>query len=117
MTSKSKEFGDAYAGPEITLPDGRTVTAKPLPLSDAAKWLRVGERADAGDPGAEAEILEKFFADVGIKEHVESFLPQEAMVTFWTFFTVNRFRNNGQPENTSPATTETAAAESVSMTS
>lgn len=81
---------DGPAGLRLTLPNGRTVVGKVLPLSRAQYYLRLQSQRTSATPEQELEIREKiiteFPGDVGLAEELNQLTLGEFWLAFWAFF-------------------------------
>lgn len=101
----SQAFFDSYDAVELELPGGKTVRCKAIKLSDAARFLRLLQRAIAGDAGAMLEVMEEFPKAVELDpEVVEELLPGEFFDVVWGFFRFRRTatRNSASRPETTP---------------
>jgi hypothetical protein len=119
--SDDKGFLEGYSGEaELTIiPTGEKLKVKPPPLSDAARFIRLLQRAEGTaaeggrpatppDPAAMVELIEEFPKALGIEAALLSrpLFPAEFLLTVAGFFWVARTPVNGQPASSpEPETT------------
>ena len=94
-------FRQSYGYIELTLANGNTLRAKPLPLEDAADWLdacviALDEGADTtARYRAVGKIVRDFPEAIGAGDAFEGMTPFEVAGAAFRFFTGRPMRPNG----------------------
>lgn len=97
---------EGYDGLKMTLPNGRVVVGKTLPLARAAYYLRLQEQMKVAAPAEVLELREQiittFPAEAGLETELNQLTLGEFWMVFWCFFGLRvRSPSNG----TTPALT------------
>lgn len=95
--SNSQAFYESYDAVELALPTGKVVRCKALPLSEAAKYLRLLAKAQNGEGDALCDMIEQFPAAIGAD--LEELSVAEFFEVAERFFSLSPTRN-GKPSPT-----------------
>jgi len=92
----SQGFLDGYAGIRLTLPNGREVTGKVLPLKRAVYYINLW-----GKPESRDQLLLEFPKEVGLEAEMDELTVEECWEVVDAFF--GRRVKPGDPLPTPPA--------------
>lgn len=93
FANRSKATISAYAGLDLDLPNGESVTGRVPTLRRALYFLGLMERAQGGDAKASLTMVAEFPKEVGLEEALNRLTLEEFWEVVGRFFTRRRPRS------------------------